>query len=230
MTENKGKLIVIEGVDGSGKETQTKKLFERLEKEGINIKRVAYPRYHEPSSAMVKMYLKGEFGEKPEDVGPYIASTFYAIDRYASYKQDYGEFYHQGGIVIADRYTTSNMVHQAGKIVDPVEREKFLHWLWDYEFNLYGLPIPDLVFFLDIPVETNQKLMEGRKNKFSGEMEQDIHEKDKEHLIQSYKNALSLVDKYHWTKISCVENHQLKSIEEIHEEIYQIFREKMITN
>lgn len=229
MKEIKGKLIVIEGVDGSGKETQTKKLYNRLIEENIHVRKVTYPRYENPSSALVKMYLRGEFGENPEDVSPYIASTFYAVDRYASYKQDYEEFYKEGGIVLADRYTTSNLVHQGSKMMDDLEREKFLNWLWDYEFGLYKLPIPDLVIFLDIPIEINHRLMEGRKNKFSGEMEQDIHEKDKEYLKRSYINALSLVDKYHWDRISCCEEGQLKSIEEIHQEIYQLFRKKILT-
>jgi dTMP kinase len=227
MINTKGKLIVIEGVDGSGKETQTKKLYERLLHEGLKIRRVSYPRYDNDSSILVKKYLRGDFGEKPEDISPYIASTFFAIDRYASYKEDYQDFYNNGGIVIADRYTTSNMVHQAGKIMDSIEREKYLDWLWDHEFNLYGLPIPDLVFFLDIPVEMNQMLMEGRKNKFSGESQQDIHEKDTKHLIQSYENASSLVDKYHWKRIRCIKEDKLLCVDEIHEMIYNIFMEEI---
>ncbi|MEG0378064.1 MAG: thymidylate kinase, partial [Eubacterium sp.] len=117
--KNKGRLIVVEGVDGSGKQTQTDLLFDRLIKEGFPVKKVSYPRYHKDSTAMVKLYLNGAFGEDPDSVSPYIASTFYAADRYASYKEDYEDFYRDGGIVIADRYTTSNMVHQAGKIADP---------------------------------------------------------------------------------------------------------------
>lgn len=220
--KNKGKLIVIEGVDGSGKETQTKMLYQRLKQEDKRVMKLSYPRYANPSSAMVKAYLRGDFGDNAQEVSPYIASTFYAIDRYASYKEDYQEFYQQGGIVLADRYTTANMVHQAGKIQDLKERQKFLDWLWDYEFNLYGLPIPDLVYFLDIPVEMNEKLMKKRKNKFTGEKQKDIHEKDKEHLRKSYQNALSLVEKYHWQKISCLHQGNLKSRETIHEEIYRI--------
>lgn len=219
----KGKLIVIEGVDGSGKETQSKKLYQKLKKEGFKVMQISYPRYNKPSSTMVKAYLRGDFGDKAQDISPYIASTFYAIDRYASYKEDYEHFYKEGGIIIADRYTTANMVHQAGKIQDFKEREKFLDWLWDYEFNLYGLPIPDLVYFLDIPVKISQKLVEGRKNKFSEQGKKDIHERDLDHLQYSYETALSLVDKYHWKRIFCMREEKLKTIEEIHEEIYQIF-------
>ncbi|SJZ87262.1 dTMP kinase [Garciella nitratireducens] len=222
MTQ-KGKLIVIEGVDGSGKETQSKKLYQRLKKEGFSVMQISYPRYDKASSEMVKAYLRGDFGDKPQDVSPYIASTFYAMDRYASYKEDYEQFYKAGGIVIADRYTTSNMVHQAGKIQDVKQRKKFLDWLWDYEFHLYGLPIPDLVYFLDIPVTMNQKLMKGRRNKFSGKKKKDIHERDLRYLQRSYKTALSLVDQYHWKRIPCMRAEKLRSIEEIHEEIYEIF-------
>jgi len=156
--KHKGRLIVIEGVDGSGKQTQTQLLYDRLIKNGEKVMKISYPRYDKESSAMVKLYLAGAFGEDPSQVSPYIASTFYAADRYASYKEDYEEFLNQGGTVLADRYTTSNMVHQAGKIRAADERKKFLDWLWDYEFNLYGLPVPDQVYFLNIPPEINEKL------------------------------------------------------------------------
>lgn len=217
----RGRLIVIEGIDGSGKQTQTEKLYSSLLSEGVNIKKISYPRYENESSTLVKMYLRGEFGENPDEISPYIASTFYAADRYASYKQDYEDFYNNDGVIIADRYTTSNMVHQAGKIRDKAKREKFLNWLWDFEFNLYGIPIPDMVFFLDIPVELNKKLMEGRKNKFSGDTKKDIHEKDDEHLRLAYKNAIKLVDKYKWEKINCIKYDKLRSIDDIHQEIFK---------
>jgi len=216
----KGKLIVIEGVDGSGKQTQTELLYKRLMENGQKVMLISYPRYDKASSAMVKLYLSGAFGENPGDVSPYIASTFYTADRYASYKEDYEKFLMDGGIVLADRYTTSNMVHQAGKIKDPVEREGFLAWLWDYEFNLFGLPIPDRVFFLNIPPEINQKLMKNRDNKITGKAEKDIHEKSSEHLRDSYESALALVKEYDWTEIHCIKQGELRSIENIHEEIW----------
>ena len=221
MKANKrGSLIVIEGVDGSGKETQTKKLYDRLKGKGVPIKKISYPRYDKESSTLIKMYLRGDFGDKADDVSPYIASTFYALDRYASYKEDYEGFYKEGGLVLADRYTTSNMFHQGGKITDPREREKFLDWLWDYEFNLYGLPVPDLVFFLDIPLDINTKLRKGRLNKFSGDSKQDIHEEDAEDLNTSYESALALVNKYGRETISCIKDGSLKTRDEIHEEIF----------
>lgn len=219
--ENKGQLIVIEGVDGSGKQTQTEKLYDRLKREGQRVMKVSYPRYDKESSAMVRLYLSGAFGNDPDSISPYIASTFYAADRYASYKEDYEAFYKDGGIVIADRYTTSNMVHQAGKISDPRERRRFMDWLSYYEFNKMELPVPDAVFFLNIPPEINFRLMEGRANKITGEAEKDIHEKSPEHLIHAYQNALELIEKYNWTEIVCVSEGKLRSIEDIHEEIYE---------
>lgn len=216
----KGKLIVIEGVDGSGKQTQTELLYKRLIGNGQKVMLISYPRYDKESSAMVKLYLSGAFGEDPGDVSPYIASTFYTADRYASYKEDYEQFLMDGGIVLADRYTTSNMVHQAGKIKDSVERKEFLAWLWDYEFNIFGLPIPDRVFFLNIPPEINEKLMKNRDNKITGKAEKDIHEKSSEHLRDSYESALALVKEYDWTEIRCIKQGELRSIKNIHEEIW----------
>ena len=215
-----GKLFVIDGTDGSGKQTQFQKLQERLDKEGIEYKTVSFPNYDSPSSSLVKMYLSGEFGENAKDVSPYIASTFYAADRYATYKKDLEEYYNNGGLILADRYTTANMVHQAGKISDEKEREKFLVWLWDFEFNLYGLPVPTEAFFLNMPPEYAFKLMENRKNKFTHEDKKDIHERDKNHIIDSYNAACSLVDKYNWYEVKCVKEDKLRTIEDIHEEIY----------
>lgn len=145
----KGKLIIIEsGSDASGKATQSERLYERLISEGKKCMKITFPDYESDSSALVKMYLNGDFGKNPNDVSPYVSSTFYAADRYASYKTKWGEFYNSGGIIISDRYTTSNMVHQAAKIESP-EKEKFLEWLYDLEFNIYGIPTPDEVIFLD---------------------------------------------------------------------------------
>lgn len=215
-----GKLFVIDGTDGSGKQTQFKKLQERLDKEGIEYKTVSFPNYDSPSSSLVKMYLSGEFGQNAKDVSPYIASTFYAADRYATYKKDLEEYYTNGGIILADRYTTANMVHQAGKISDKKEREKFLDWLWDFEFNLYGLPVPTKSFFLNMPPDYAMKLMENRENKFTHQQVKDIHERDKNHIVDSYNAACDLVDKYNWYEVKCVKENKIRTIEDIHEEIY----------
>ena len=223
----KGKLIIIEsGSDASGKATQTKRLFERLSEENSNIRKVEYPNYDSESSALVKMYLRGDFGNNASDVDPYISSTFFAVDRYASFKTEWEEFYNNGGIVIADRYTTSNMVHQASKM-DEKDRDKYLDWLVDYEFNLYKIPEPDCVIFLDVPIEFSQKLMENRKNKITGEDKKDIHESDIEYLTKSYNNALYIANKYNWKKINCVKDGTLRSIDDIHDEIYNIVKQSI---
>ncbi len=216
-----GKLFVIDGTDASGKQTQFEKLQERLNKENIDYKVISFPNYDSPSSSLVKMYLSGEFGENAKDISPYIASTFYAVDRYATFKKELEEYYNNGGIILADRYTTANMVHQAGKIDNKSEREKFLEWLWDFEFNLYKLPIPSKVFFLNMPPEYAFKLMENRENKFTHELKKDIHESDKSHIIDSYNAACEVADKYNWSKIECVKNNKIRTIEEIHEDIYK---------
>jgi len=215
-----GKIIVIEGLDGSGKQTQSEKLFNRLKAEGKNIMKLAYPRYDSPSSALVKMYLSGEFGKNANDVNAYIASTFYAVDRYASYKQDYEEFYKNGGIVLLDRYVTANMVHQSSKFNNLEEKEKFLEWLCNFEYGMFGIPKPDKVFFLNIPPHVSQKLMENRDNKFSHTKQKDIHETDENHLQHAYDNACYLINKYNWDEINCTIDGNLRTIDDIHEEIY----------
>ncbi|MGL5570225.1 dTMP kinase [Cetobacterium sp.] len=221
----KGKLIVIEGTDSSGKETQTAMLFEKLSKEIKKIRKISFPNYNSPACAPVKMYLAGEFGTDAEKVNPYPASTMYAIDRYASYKTDWGNFYKDGGIIITDRYTTSNMVHQASKIDNSKEKEIYLSWLEDLEYNKMEIPRPDLVIFLNMPTETAQKLMAERKNKITGEDKKDIHEKNVEYLKKSHKNACEISKKYSWKEIECVENNRLKTIEEISNEVFELVSE-----
>ncbi len=216
-----GKIIVIEGLDGSGKQTQSEKLFKRLKDEGKNIMKIAYPRYDNPSSSLVKMYLSGEFGKNANDVSAYISSTFFAVDRYASYKQDYEGFYKNGGIVLLDRYVTANMVHQSSKIDDIHEKEKFLTWLSDFEYGIFGIPKPDKVFFLNIPPKVSQELIKERDNKFSHEKQKDIHEKDENYLQHAYDNACYLIKKYNWCEINCTLNGKLRTIDDIHEEIYK---------
>ena len=215
-----GKIFVIDGTDGSGKQTQFMKLQERLTKENIEYKTVSFPNYESPSSSLVKMYLSGEFGTDAKKISPYIASTFYAADRFATFKKDYEEYYNNGGIILADRYTTANMVHQAGKIHDEEERKKFLNWLWDYEFNLYGLPIPEKVFFLKMPPEKSLELIKNRENKFTHNAKKDIHESDEKHLIDSYNAACSVAVDYKWYTIECIKHGNLRTIEDIHEEIF----------
>lgn len=217
-----GSIFVIEsGTDGSGKATQTKLLYDRLKADGYNVIKVSYPNYDSDSSALVKMYLRGDFGEKADDVDAYIASTFYAADRYASYKTEWEDFYKEGGIVIADRYTTSNMVHQASKMDDIDKRDKFLDWLDQYEYGLYKLPRPRVVYFLDVPVDVSQDLIKDRMNKFTNESQKDIHESDTDYLVKTYENSKFVADKYQWQIVNCInEDRNMRSVDQIHEEIY----------
>ena len=215
-----GKLFVIDGTDGSGKQTQFELLTKRLKENNIDFRTVDFPNYDSPSSSLVKMYLSGEFGENAKDVNAYIASTFYAADRYATFKKGYEEYYNNGGIIIADRYTTSSMVHQAGKIADKEERDKVLEWLADFEFNLYGLPKPTEVFFLNMPVDKAIELMKDRENKFTHEAKKDIHEKDKNHLLDAHNAACYVAKKYNWFEINCLKDGNLRTREDIAEEIF----------
>ena len=215
-----GKLFVIDGTDGSGKQTQFDKLKERLSKDGVEYKTVSFPNYDSPSSSLVKMYLSGEFGTNAQEISPYIASTFYAADRYATFQTGYKEYYENGGIILADRYTTANMVHQAGKIKDKEERDKFLKWLWDFEFKLYALPIPTEVFFLNMPTEKALELMKDRKNKFDENAKKDIHERNETHMRDAYKAACDVAKDYNWFEIKCMKDNELRTIDDIHEEIY----------
>jgi dTMP kinase len=216
----KGKLIIIEGSDGSGKATQTEKLYTKLFGDGLKVRKIEFPNYESDSSALIKMYLNGDFGKDPSDVNPYVASTFYAVDRFASYKRDWKSFYDEGGVILADRYTTSNMVHQAAKIENELEKDKFLDWLWEYEYKLFNLPEPDCVIFLDMPPEYSRKLMEERNNKFTGTETKDIHERNFEYMNNSYNNAKAVAEKYSWEKVNCIKDNNIRSIEDIAEEIY----------
>ena len=214
-----GKLFVIDGTDGSGKQTQFEKLKERLNKDGVEYKTVSFPNYDSPSSSLVKMYLSGDFGTDAQKISPYIASTFYAADRYATFETGYKKYYEDGGIILADRYTTASMVHQAGKIKNKEERDKFIKWLWDFEFKLYGLPIPTEVFFLNMPTEKAFELMKDRKNKFDKNAKKDIHERNEIHMREAYNAACEVAKEYNWYEIKCMKNNELRTIEDIHEEI-----------
>jgi len=215
----KGKLVVIEGTDSCGKATQSEKLYQALKRERQNVMKVSYPNYQSPSSSLVKMYLGGEFGDSPDDVNGYAASLFYAVDRFASYNKEWKTSYQNGGWIVADRYTTANMVHQASKIKGGKERKDFMEWLWDLEFVKLGLPVPDCVVFLDMPPQVSGLLMEDRNNKITGEKEKDIHEKDKAYLKKSYENAIEVAKERGWAVIPCAENGKVRGIDEIHREI-----------
>lgn len=217
-----GKLIVIEGTDGSGKSTQFRLLSQRLEKEGKQFRHLVFPRYSEPSSALIRMYLGGEFGTSPSDVNAYAASAFYAVDRYASFKQDWGQWYTEGGLVLSDRYATSNAVHQASK--EPEEKQAdFLQWLYDFEYNKLGLPSPDLVVYLDVPTDYTERLLRHREQDTNTQA--DIHEKDMQYLATCRKTGRKAAEFYGWKMIECVRDGAMRSIEDIHEKIYRYVKQ-----
>lgn len=211
-----GKLIVIEGLDGSGKSTQLDLLYENLKLHGIDCKSVSFPDYDNPSSTLVKMYLGGAFGKKPGDVNAFAASVFYTVDRYASFKANWGKYYSDGGTVVAGRYTTSNAIHQASKLPER-EWEAFLSWLYDFEYNKIGIPKPDKVIFLDMPVEVSQKLLTKR---YEGDnSKKDIHESDTEYLDRCRKAAVFTANYSGWETIPCSKNGEARSIEDISKDV-----------
>ncbi len=217
-----GKLIVIEGLDSSGKETQSRMLEEHFKKGGVNCRRVEFPNYKSESSTLVKMYLRGDFGSNASDVNPYAASSFYAVDRYASYKTGFEDFYKNGGLVIADRYTTSNMIHQASKLESG--KDEFAEWIMNYEYELLGLPRPDKVIFLNMPTDVAVKLMQNRINKATGEEKKDIHEKDIAYLKATYAEAMRLAKKLGWSVVNCSDGENPRDILEIHEDILGVLK------
>ena len=212
-----GKLIIIEGTDGSGKSTQFRLLAQKLTEDAVSFKHVVFPRYSEESSALIRMYLGGQFGTKPDDVNAYAATTFFAVDRFASYKTEWEDWYNNGGVVLSDRYTTSNAVHQASKL-DGNAREDFLDWLYDFEYRKIGLPKPDLVLYLDVPTDFTQKLLRHREQDTNTKA--DIHEQDGEYLAKCRQAGRAAADYSGWTVISCVKNGNMRTIEDIHQEIY----------
>lgn len=214
-----GTLIILEGGDGSGKATQSKLLVTRLKQKGYSVMSVTFPDYDSDSSALVKMYLDGQFGKEPGDVNPYVASAFYAVDRFASFSMKWRQFYEKGGIIVADRYTTSNMVHQMVKYSGQREREEFLVWLESLEYDKFGLPRPDLVCLLDVSLEVTEKLMEERLYKTGGQTG-DIHEKDTLYLKRCHDAYDELVSRYGWYRITCTEGKTMKSIEAIQDDVW----------
>ena len=215
----KGRLIVIEGLDGSGKATQAKRLAAALQQPGKRVREISFPNYDSDSSTLVKMYLSGAFGTQPGDVNAYAASSFYAVDRYAGMKQDWGAFYDSGGILIADRYTTSNAVHQCCKLPG-AQWDAYLDWLFDYEYRLLGLPTPDLVVYLRLGIETSQRLMSERYH--GDEKKKDIHESNLSYLEQAHLAADYCASKYNWKTVECAERGSLRCIDEIGADVWNM--------
>ena len=211
-------LIVLEGLDGSGKGTQTALLAEALVKQGRSLRQITFPDYDSPSSALVRMYLNGEFGTDPEDVNPYAASAFYAVDRFASFRKDWKKDYDRGSVILCDRYATSNMVYQMGKSPRK-EWDRYLEWVEDFEYGKLGLPRPDLVLYLDMPVEVSQKLLLQRYHGDSGK--KDIHESHLEFLRSCGECARYAGEKLHWKVVPCSRDGEPLPVEEIHKSVLE---------
>lgn len=219
-----GKLIVIEGTDGSGKQTQSDLLYNYFKnEENKKVMKLTFPDYNSETSTLVKMYLAGKFGDTADSVDPKIASVFYASDRYASYKTKWEVFSkEEDTVIIFDRYVTSNMVHQAAKISDIFEKDSYLDWIYDFEYSIMKLPKPDKVIFLNMRFDLAQKLMQDRANKITNENVKDIHERDVEYMKKCYENACYVSNKYNWNEIKCFNGDVVRSIEDIQNEIRKI--------
>ncbi len=215
----KGKLIVFEGTDGSGKATQARLLFQRMTKRGLACREIDFPRYGNPFAVPVDRYLHGALGNRPGDVNAYASSTFFAVDRFASYKEDWGGFYEAGGILVANRYTTSNAVHQAPKLPE-AERREYLDWLFDLEYHRLGLPVPDLVLYLDMPSAVSEKML--RHREASTGSAADIHEQDGGYLRRCRETAREIVRQYGWTVVDCAAGDAPRSPEDIHRQVAAI--------
>lgn len=216
MINNKGKLVVIDGLDGSGKSTQFELIKKQLEDKKIPVKAISFPDYDQPSSALVKMYLNGEFSRSADEVNAYAASSFYAVDRYASYKLFWEENYKNGELILASRYTTSNAIHQMVKL-DESKWDDYIEWLEDYEYNKLSLPKPDKVFFLDMPVEISQELLLKRYN--GDNNKKDIHESNVDYLKRCRKTALYAAKKCNWTVIECSDGNKPLDIDIINRKL-----------
>lgn len=221
-----GQLIVIEGLDGSGKATQAKLLCEALQASGVKVRQVSFPNYGSDSSALVKMYLSGQFGTDPNDVNAYAASAFYAVDRYASYKKDWKADY-ENGVIIADRYTTSNAIHQCSKL-NRMDWDEYLNWLFEFEYGKLGIPAPNLVIYLKVDPDVSQQLMTGRYR--GDESKKDIHESNLDYLRRSREAAEYCSRKLGWKTIECSNRRGMRSIAEIHDEIKELREYELSSN
>jgi dTMP kinase len=214
-----GRLFVIEGLDGSGKATQAQRLCNILESQGRKVRKISFPNYESNASALVKMYLNGEFGKDPDSVNAYAASTFFAVDRFASFKTDWSDFYHNGGIIIADRYTTSNAVHQCSKL-PKAQWEAYLRWLFDFEYRLMGIPAPDSVVYLQVDPMVSQQLMHARYQ--GDDSKKDIHERNTGYLNRSQEAAQYCAESLGWKTVHCVRDGKMRDIDDIGQEVLSL--------
>ena len=215
-----GKLIVIEGSDGSGKATQTRKLYDRLSDLERTVRRISFPNYESESSALIRMYLRGDFGGEAEAVNPYAAATFYAVDRFASW-QEWRKPYEEGGIILSDRYVESNMAYQAAKLSKKIERDKFIKWLEDLEYSRYGLPRADLTIFLDMPPEVSAILRRERGR-------DDIHESDAAYMTKIYNTYRELAARFGWKVVECARGNFARSSTDIFEDVFPLVEEILL--
>lgn len=220
-----GKLIVFEGTDGTGKATQARLMAQRFQKEGIAFHEIDFPRYGSPFAEPARLYLNGALGAKPGDVSAYAASVLYAVDRYASYKEDWGSAYEAGTLILANRYTTSNAVHQASKLPEE-EREEFLNWLFDLEYRRLGLPVPDMVVYLDMPAAISEQLL--RQRQTAAGAKADIHEQDVAYLRRCRESAREIARRLNWQIVGCAGPVELQSPDEIHQKVWELVRPVVI--
>ena len=218
------KLIVIEGLDGSGKSTQTALLEEYFQNNALSYRKIKLPDYDSPSSTLVKMYLNGDFGLAANDVNAYAAGSFYAVDRYASFILDWKKDYDSKDIILADRYSTSNSIYQMEKI-DEEKWDEYLDWSADFEYCKIGIPKPDLVIYLDMPVEISQKLMTSRYNGDEGK--KDVHESNVEFLNKCRKSALYTARKQKWAVIPCSDGENPLPVDVIHKTIIDFIKKEV---
>ncbi len=219
-----GKLIAVEGLDGSGKATQTKLLCDALAEKGVRVRKISFPDYAQPSSVLAKIYLDGEFGTDPNAVNAYAASSFFAVDRYASYMKFWRDEYLSGSVIVADRYTTSNMVFHLSKL-PKAEHESFLNWLQDYEYGKLGLPRPDVTIYLDMPQAVSQKLLSHRYN--GNEGKKDIHEKNAAYQKECHESAVYAAERLNWKIIPCAAGDAPRTVDEIHQDIIKVITEEL---
>lgn len=212
-----GKIIVVESnTDGAGKQTQTEEIYKYLKEKGEKVVKFSFPNYNSDSSYFVKKYLNGEFGDDAKNINPYIASTFFAVDRYLTYIKEIKKYYDEDYYILMDRYVTSNIIYQAAKMENKNKIDEFINWNKELEYNKYNLPKPDYVIFLYMDLKESEKLRKNRKAKLEGK---DIHEQNNEYLKKVSDNSLYICETEKWTKIECVKNGRLKDILEIKEEI-----------
>ena len=220
------KIFVIDGTDGSGKKTQVKLLKERLEKENYSVISYPFPNYSSLSSGPVRMYLEGEISENANDISEKAASSFYAVDRYITYQKSMKKMFEQeNNIILLDRYTSANLIHQGSKIIDKYgmneeKLDEYIHWICNFEYNDLELPMPTQTFFMTMPINVILTLIEHRPDEISGNTTKDIHERNLSHLENSLTSGLYVAKKLNWYTVNCMKDDQLRTIEDINDEIF----------